>query len=546
MVRFIELPTRADAMAAYTAAFVAGIPGWTNDGQNDPLYYAAGYLIDRGHEIEELVNRTARSVTLGLATGEDLDLLLIRQRQRKANGEWETDAEALAAERALLGNVSGFTEERVLRLLQDGDAAITDASMEIAPGLSNDGRIPVNLYIQGTDVGGAPYAPSTQAQREAAQSRMNSIPNESWFADYRVPPEERLNYSVAGAIEFNPDRVNDVGALRTRLKAALEAALLQGRRLGYPLAAWEIGDRAAAQFEDGDLLDVDLTLTVAADSAFAPVVEWDGGTALPHVSGGTPTGVAVEPGGAWLLVDRSVDKVFRSTDRGVTWDGGTALASANDSPVGVAVEPGGAWLVVDKTLKRIYRSTDRGVTWDGGTALASANASPTGVAVEPGGAWLVVDQSDRKIYRSTDRGATWDGGTALSSANDGPTGVAVEPGGAWLVVDQSDRKIYRSTDRGATWDGGTALPPVPNMNLSGVAVEPGGAWLALDDDGRDIYRGIKRRNPALAHVGTLADRGWIVKAPNRDGLPRPPGQGADARHGHGHGVRRARDRPGGG
>ena len=284
MVQFVELPTRADALASYTAAFVAGIPGWVNNGDNDPLHYAAGHLIDRGHEIEELVNRTAASVTLGLATGEDLDLLLIWPREPGA-----TDAEALATERERLALLSGFSRARLKALVKQV-AGVSDAS------ILRGSNYAVTIYIQGTGADGAKYQPSgnplaTDATlRTAVANHMNSIPNESWFADFTVAAETRTAYTVHATIIYAAD-VADLEALRTALADAFEQAMFDLQTLNTGIYDSDVNQRVKNAVPQ--VKDIALTMTPAGDKAPAESTVYVGSVAATgwvlQPEGGTPS-----------------------------------------------------------------------------------------------------------------------------------------------------------------------------------------------------------------------------------------------------------------
>ncbi len=188
--------------------------------------------------------------------------------------------------------------------------------------------------------------------------------------------------------------------------------------------------------------------------------------------------------GDGTLFAGTAEGVFRSADRGVTWQrlptgdppGHDAVfravrlspAYATDGTVFASYE--------DRTLAQtaLYRSSDRGQTWTvfpavaGGTALAVSPVFPVDRTVFFG-------RGDR-IFKSTDAGATW---TSYPVADIDPiTEIAVSPGYA------ADRTVYltgyggvrRSLDGGVTWASMPTSAPAYDLAISPAYATDGTVW----------------------------------------------------------------------
>lgn len=178
------------------------------------------------------------------------------------------------------------------------------------------------------------------------------------------------------------------------------------------------------------------------------------------------------------------DGVFRSADRGVTWQRLPTGHPASHNTFFNAVRLSPAYATdgtvfasyVDATLAEtaLYRSTDRGQTWTvfpavaGGPALAVSPAFPTDRTVFFG-------RGDQ-VFRSTDAGASW---TSYTVAGIDPINkLAVSPGYA------VDRTVYltgfggirRSLDRGATWTASSPFAPAYDLAISPAYPTDGSVW----------------------------------------------------------------------
>ena len=147
--------------------------------------------------------------------------------------------------------------------------------------------------------------------------------------------------------------------------------------------------------------------------------------------------------------------VYRSADRGVTWQRVDTGLPVDLTLRGVAVQPTNADVVLvgDAAADRFLRSTDAGVTWTP-APVAAAWDTVSVIAFDPHDASVVLaaisDGPQRGVYRSSDAGMTWSAwGSGMSPPD--ARGLAFDPGTPGVVLGTNSGGITRSTDGGATW-----------------------------------------------------------------------------------------------
>lgn len=233
----------------------------------------------------------------------------------------------------------------------------------------------------------------------------------------------------------------------------------------------------------------------------------DGGPAT-RASLSEPQGVAALPQGGLLIADTFNERVRRvwpdghiSTVAGngrrrPLGDGGPATKASLNYPYGVAVLPGGGFLIADNGHNRVRRvwpdghiSTvagdgKHGFSGDGGRATRARLDGPSAVAVLPHGGFLIADTFNGRVRRvwsdghiSTVAGngqdeAAGDGGPARSAGLGFVDSVAVMPdGGILMGADHGVRRVWPEGHisslfaccRGLPGDGG----PVAGAQLYG-------------------------------------------------------------------------------
>jgi photosystem II stability/assembly factor-like uncharacterized protein len=223
----------------------------------------------------------------------------------------------------------------------------------------------------------------------------------------------------------------------------------------------------------------------------------------------------VEPGGdgeLWLGGDPGV--LFRSTDRGQTWEvnrallehetrdqwnpgaGGMCLHSINVD----ADDP--KRLVIGISAAGVFRTDDGGESWEPANKGTSADFLPEEqpavgqcvhkVLLHPAGGDRLWQQNHCGVYRSDDRGTTWErlDGNGLPSDFGFPLMLDPrDPDAAFVVPEESAMNrvtpdgrlgVYRTRDGGTSWD--LLTDGLPQQAWVAVLREAS-AWDGLDPNG---------------------------------------------------------------
>ena len=144
-------------------------------------------------------------------------------------------------------------------------------------------------------------------------------------------------------------------------------------------------------------------------------------------------------GGSALAASFTITTVAGDGSGGFGGDGGPATLASLKDPEGVAVTPGGGFLIADLTNNRIRRVAPDGTidtvagdgtagyNGDGLDATAATLNRPEGVAALPDGGFLIADTANNRIRHVTPDGtiSTVAGdGTAGNSGDGGPAEAA--------------------------------------------------------------------------------------------------------------------------
>ena len=319
-----------------------------------------------------------------------------------------------------------------------------------------------------------------------------------------------------------------------------------------------VGPQGLALEAGGTVLVTDTTAGTGANGALFRVDATSGvrslvsdfGNAAQGPQGASPQGLALEAGGTVLVIDFDAGTgangaLFRvdaaSGVRSLVSDfGNAAQGPLGEDPIGVALEAGGAVLVIDidaetgfGALFRVDAASGvRSLVSDFGNAVQGPQgANPIGLALEAGGAVLVIDfdagtGNAGALFRvdaaSGIRSLVSDFGNAAQGPQGvGPRGLALEAGGTVLVIDNDAGTGVRgalfrvdaaSGVRVLLSDFGDGVQGVLGVNPSGVAV--GGAVVVpncfgrvptlVGNDGNNVLTGSPGADVILGRGG--ADR----------------------------------------
>lgn len=167
-------------------------------------------------------------------------------------------------------------------------------------------------------------------------------------------------------------------------------------------------------------------------------------------------------GGGVVVAGRTRVEAYveRSTDYGLTWsyikrlvrylDGATVGCYCGSNIVLLGADTGG-WL----RDRIVYKSTDKGLTWDTGTAPTTDTMTAVKAMIYLGSGIALAGLENGEIARTTDAGATW----AKAVGDVGANHVAsfVDLGSGIVLCFEELGQLWKSTDYGATWASFTDL-----------------------------------------------------------------------------------------
>jgi photosystem II stability/assembly factor-like uncharacterized protein len=217
------------------------------------------------------------------------------------------------------------------------------------------------------------------------------------------------------------------------------------------------------------LLAFGLLLATAASSA----ATWIPMGPPPQTPGANPPyleGIAVSPDYIFAAADEGV---YRSPDRGITWELTGPGSDQSRGMLSLAVDPRNPATVYAGAYAGLYKSTDAGATW---TLVFSQQVAYT-VVVDPvspnvvyvGGGPFQLDLA--RLYRSRDGGATWE--VLLTAADYYQfTAIAVSPLDPDTIYAGTHLgTLYESTDGGASWSASSGSFP---GQITSIVLDPAG------------------------------------------------------------------------
>ena len=256
----------------------------------------------------------------------------------------------------------------------------------------------------------------------------------------------------------------------------------------------------------------------------------DGGksfTVLRGIEGQSVRGLAMAPSNPDMLVAGTIAGVFRSLDRGRTWERITPQGHPDLRNVGsVAVDPADPLIIYAGTWHLPWKTTDGGRTW---TNIKTGMIDDSDVMT------LTIDRWNTKnvfatacsgIYRSTDAAARWTKVRGIPSSSRRTRAFAQSPDNQSLLFAGTVEGLWMSEDGGATWRLGTQKELVVNSIVS----LPGGIVL-LGTDGAGVVRSIDGGRSWVASNAGFSERFVSRMIFDRVGRRVLAGIVADRRHG---------------
>lgn len=257
-----------------------------------------------------------------------------------------------------------------------------------------------------------------------------------------------------------------------------------------------------------------------------------GGTWEQHLDG-TVGAIAIDPAEPDVVYAGSGSDLYRSDDRGATWDLRFAFPNPIPGPVrdaptfidSILVSAVDGTLVVGLTATfhsaRVYTSGDDGATWD------ISFEAPNGfhfwdlAEIAGDGTWFFCTEDPSHIaspvvMRSADRGLSWEEMTAVSGSHG--LNLDVHPWTQAVYFLTESGVLYSSPDAGDTWSGpqflefGSVLlidPVRPERFFGGEfvrGIKVGGVYASEDTGASYEFIGLTDRT-----IGSLALNGTSTK-----------------------------------
>lgn len=180
------------------------------------------------------------------------------------------------------------------------------------------------------------------------------------------------------------------------------------------------------------------------------------------ISGLTVTSIAVgAPGTLWIVAH---GVLFKSTDRGLTWNRIQPDPPSSTYPRQVVVDPlDRSNVFVEMSDGEIRRSHDAGETWEVG---GNPDVDALEIVIDPQTPSTLYAAGHRGVAKSTDRGNTW---ARLPTGTGSVYDIAISPSSPTTLYAIAGYSLLRTTDGGAAW---TRVSPRSKIPPNVVAVDP--------------------------------------------------------------------------
>ncbi len=271
------------------------------------------------------------------------------------------------------------------------------------------------------------------------------------------------------------------------------------RRLVIPLAALAVV-MPAAQAADGSITTLaGTTAGYAGDGGPATAAQLSGPQGVAVAPDGATLIADTRNNAVRRVAPNGIITTIAGGSQGAGGDNGPAVNAQLDAPSDVAVLGDGSVLIADAGNHRIRRvapsgvittiaGSTRGLSGDGGLAIAAQMDSPRGLAPLPDGGFLFADTGNGRVRRVAANGAITtvagtipgfggDGGPAVAARLNAPGGVTLTGDGGYLIADTGNGRVRRVGPDGVitTATAGLAAPTdAAPLSNGGVLVSDGG------------------------------------------------------------------------
>jgi photosystem II stability/assembly factor-like uncharacterized protein len=218
------------------------------------------------------------------------------------------------------------------------------------------------------------------------------------------------------------------------------------------------------------------------------------------------------------------DRVFRSSDRGITWTLAGAVEESGFQGISdIAVDPGSPQRVYALGFQEVYRSDDGGASWRPVLPELGAETRPDALVLHPRIRGLIyVFLTDGDLLRSADGGRTW----ARTSTPAVAGVLAADPAnGNVLYFGSFLGELFKSVNGGAAWSP-SSCGLSQGAAIQALAVDPASPRTlylvpASDSPGRNLFvsrNGGASWSPIPSNLGGGNVRSLAVEPGRRSAL----------------------------
>ena len=401
-------------------------------------------------------------VSKGQAGGESIE----DQFQKDVLEEEVSDAKSDLGEKADAAAVAGEEEK-------DQEAQVKDAEAAVAVAEKNLKQAEADLALwtpdtlTAADVDGLTWT-SSDYMDEADYAQL-----ETWLTErgLAVPSDGHEMQNILKT--YLADHLAEGIALKdvvSENKDSLDESKRLEKDLQDKAAAAQIAAKDAEADQDSAKKELENSEDKQDEASFTAGVAGgsDGDTAaddttitpdLPDPKG--VTYIEVDPSSSDKIFLASLNGIYKSNDKGVTWNKiYSGINSSQSAGLCLAIDPSNPDTVFAGTLSGIARSADGGTTWDRPAGRVNDKVI-TRIAIHPFDSQVVLAGAAGKgIFKSSDGGTTWT--LCFSKASQSANVVLAinfAPSQPQIIYAGTKSGVYKSMDGGESWEtaGGMGL-----------------------------------------------------------------------------------------
>jgi Sortilin, neurotensin receptor 3, len=266
-------------------------------------------------------------------------------------------------------------------------------------------------------------------------------------------------------------------------KDELDEAKQLVKDLGDKVSDAKLAAKDAESDEDIAKKDLENTeeeldgIAVGTDAAGIPGAATENGETTTDLDLPDATGVTyieVDPSSSDKIFLASLNGIYKSGDKGITWDKVyTGINPSQSAGICLAIDPSNPDTVFAGTLSGIAHSADGGVTWDRPGGRVSDKVI-TRISVHPFDSQIVLAGAAGKgIFKSSDGGSTWV--LCFSKASQAANlvlAINFAPSQPQIIYAGTRSGVYKSMDGGESWETAGGMGLGATVEVRDLVVSP--------------------------------------------------------------------------